>query len=303
MNQFLNRLEKKFGRYAIQDLTKYIIVLYCAGAALELLLGKAFYYNYLALDMRAVFHGQIWRLFTYLIEPYGYYQGMGMIISILFFAIQVSLFLMFGRTLEQVWGTFRFNMYFLSGYLLNIVAALILYLSPLHAEIYDSGFQYIYWSMFFAYAAVNPDMKLLWNFIIPIRIKWLALMEALVLLYMVGNNLYLGIIYYFVEHQPEAGGALISAGIAILVALGNFLVFFFSTRNYHRISPGEIHRRRAFKKKVERARTKPGGTRHRCAVCGRTELDDPSLDFRYCSKCNGNYEYCSEHLFTHQHVK
>ena len=46
-----------------------------------------------------------------------------------------------------------------------------------------------------------------------------------------------------------------------------------------------------------------GGARHRCAVCGRTELDDPNLEFRYCSKCNGNYEYCQDHLFTHEHVK
>lgn len=28
-----------------------------------------------------------------------------------------------------------------------------------------------------------------------------------------------------------------------------------------------------------------------------------NLDFRFCSKCDGNYEYCSDHLFTHQHVR
>ena len=42
--------------------------------------------------------------------------------------------------------------------------------------------------------------------------------------------------------------------------------------------------------------------RHKCAVCGRTELDAPDLEFRYCSKCAGDHEYCSEHLYTHTHV-
>ena len=71
MNQLLNKLEKKFGRYAVPDLIKYVIVLYCAGAALGLI-NENIYYSYLSLNVEAVLHGQIWRLFTYLIEPYGF---------------------------------------------------------------------------------------------------------------------------------------------------------------------------------------------------------------------------------------
>ena len=119
MNNFLNKLERKFGRYAIPDLIRYVIVLYCAGAVIGMI-NPRIYYNYLCLDMSAVFRGQIWRLFTFLIEPYGFSSGMGMLLSILFFVIQVQLFFLFGRSLEQAWGTFRFNMYFLSGYLFNI---------------------------------------------------------------------------------------------------------------------------------------------------------------------------------------
>ena len=44
-----------------------------------------------------------------------------------------------------------------------------------------------------------------------------------------------------------------------------------------------------------------GSARHKCAICGRTENDDPNLSFRYCSKCTGNKEYCQDHLFTHTH--
>ncbi len=305
MNNILNKLERRFGRYAIPDLIRYVIVLYCGGAVLGML-NQDIYYNYLSLNFEAIFHGQIWRLFTYLIEPYGFSSGMGFIISILFFAIQVNLFFLFGRSLEQAWGTFRFNMYFVSGYLLNIIAALILYLSPLHATVYASGFQYIYWSMFFAFAAINPDMQFLLYFVIPIKVKWLAVLDAVYMLYQVGRNFYTGI-YYAVRGgsaYADITAIYISMGVAIIVSMGNFLIYFFASRNYHRISPSEMRRKRQFRRKVQEGRQQTaGGTRHRCAVCGRTEVDAPDMDFRYCSKCEGNYEYCSEHLFTHQHVK
>ena len=80
----------------------------------------------------------------------------------------------------------------------------------------------------------------------------------------------------------------------------NFLIFFFSTRNYRSVSPKEVHRKRTYHRQVQQPK---GVTRHKCAICGRTELDDPNLEFRFCSKCNGNYEYCQDHLFTHEHVK
>lgn len=304
MNNILNKLERKFGRYAVPDLIKYVVMLYGAGAVigiLDSLNGTNIYYNYLCLDVDAVFHGQIWRLFTYLLEPYGFMSGGGFLLSALFFLIQVQLFLMFGRSLEQAWGTFRFNMYFFSGYILNIVAAIIMYVSPMHQSIYYSGFQYIYWAMFFAFAMLNPNMQFLLYFVIPIKVKWLAILDAVYLLYTVVKDVVEGVKYFLDPLVPNAyGGAYISAAIAIVVAMANFLIFFFATRNYRRVSPKEIHRRRKFKKETA---AQNGMPRHRCAVCGRTELDNENLDFRFCSKCDGNYEYCSEHLFTHQHVK
>ncbi len=304
MNNILNKLERKFGRYAVPDLIKYVVMLYGAGAVigiLDSLNGTNIYYNYLCLDIDAVFHGQIWRLFTYLLEPYGFMSGGGFLLSALFFLIQVQLFLMFGRSLEQAWGTFRFNMYFFSGYILNIVAAIIMYVSPLHQSIYYSGFQYIYWAMFFAFAMLNPNMQFLLYFVIPIKVKWLAILDAVYLLYTVVKDVVEGVKYFLDPLVPNVyGGAYISAAIAIVVAMANFLIFFFATRNYRRVSPKEIHRRRKFKKETA---AQSGMPRHRCAVCGRTELDNENLDFRFCSKCDGNYEYCSDHLFTHQHVK
>lgn len=304
MNQILNKLERKFGRFAIPDLIKYVVALYCAGAVIGMI-NEDFYYQYLSLNVEAVLHGQIWRLFTFLIEPYGFSQGMGFLISIIFFFFQVNLFFLFGRSLEQAWGTFRFNMYFFSGYLLNIVAAFILYLSPLHATIYDSGLQYIYWSMFFAFALLNPNMEFLLYMVLPIKVKWLAILDAVFMLYQIFSNVRYGILYLKVGSAAaqSMAGAHFSVAVAIIVGMANFLIYFFATRNYQRINPKEVHRRREFRRKASQSTRYEGGARHRCAVCGRTELDDESLDFRYCSKCDGNYEYCSEHLFTHQHVK
>ena len=91
--------------------------------------------------------------------------------------------------------------------------------------------------------------------------------------------------------------------IAIFMSLLNFIIFFMSTRNYKRYAPHEVHRRQKFKAEMRKPTGYPDGVRHKCAVCGRTEKDDPTLEFRFCSKCEGDYEYCQDHLFTHQHMR
>lgn len=83
-------------------------------------------------------------------------------------------------------------------------------------------------------------------------------------------------------------------------SLFNFVVFWITSKNHIHMSPKQVKRRQEFRREVKR---NTGVTKHKCAICGRTELDSPDLEFRFCSKCNGNYEYCQEHLFTHQHVK
>lgn len=307
MNEFFNKLERKFGRFAIPDLIRYMVVIYCLGAALgfagELgIIDSNFYYNYFALNMDAVFHGQVWRLFTYLLEPYGFGTGGSFVFNLLFFFIKVNLFFMFGRSLEQAWGTFRFNLYIFTGFILNIIAALVMYLSPLHFEIYASGFEYIYWAMFFAFALYNPDMEFLLYFVLPIKAKWLAIADGVFLGYSIFANLRNGIMY-MANGYIIYGQIYLSMALAIVIAMANFLVFFFATRNYQRIRPREVKRRKSFQKQMHHRNAYENGARHRCAICGRTDLDAPELDFRFCSKCHGNYEYCSEHLFTHQHVK
>ena len=277
---FLNKLERKFGRFAIHNLIFYIIIINVAGAVITTI-NPYFYSMYLSLDIGKVFlESEIWRLITFIIKPGSLAGGTG----ILFFVLEMYLYYIIGNALENAWGAFRFNMYYISGILFNILAAIILYIFiPVP---YPNGLTYIYQSMFFAFAVLYPDMQFLIFFIIPVKVKWLA-------------YLYGAIIGYEVIRSFTMGLYGVANGVSILVAMANFLIFFLWTRNYKRISPKEIKRKTTYHREVKKASSI---TRHKCAICGRTELDDPNLEFRFCSKCDGNYEYCMEHLFTHEHV-
>ena len=188
-----------------------------------------------------------------------------------------------------IWNDFYSNfcviLYFITGGVLDA------YLNGSQFSTY-----YISLSIFLAYALTYPDMKVLLYFVIPIKMKWMAIVYAALVVY--------DIVRYFM------GGAWFMA-LPIIASLLNFIIFFLGTRNLNRYNPKEIHRRNQFKRAMGESKTVPfpGGsksgevTKHKCAVCGRTEKDDPNLEFRFCSKCNGNYEYCQDHLYTHIHKK
>ena len=273
---WLNKLERKFGRYAIHNLTMYLLGGYVIGYGIYYLMPNLL--NWLTLEPGMILHGQVWRIVSWvLIPPSG---------NILTIIIMMMLYYSLGNALERTWGAFRYNVYIFSGILFTVIGAFILYFITggfIGLGIFFSTY-YINMSIFLAFAASYPDMELLLYFILPIKIKWMALVYAVMILYtMVRGN--------------------IAVRVAIVASLLNFVIFFFSSRNMKPYSPKERARKTKFKQQSRPHMTYPGGARHRCAVCGRTELDDPTLEFRFCSKCNGNYEYCQDHLFTHQHVK
>ena len=287
---WLNKLERKFGRYAIPNLMNYIIILYGAGFVLNLL-NPQFYSQYLSLNAEAILHGQVWRIVTFIIQPPSS--------SLLFAALFLYLYYMIGRQLEMAWGAFRFNLYFLAGVLFHVIAAILVYLITGVPLTLNTG--YLNLSLFFAFAALYPDVQLLVFFVIPVKVKWLAWLD--------GAFFGWAIIQAFL---PAYGGGLYGIlykanALAAAVSILNFAIFFFGSRNMKPYSPKQVKRKREYHKKVQQAKRPDNvyanGARHKCAVCGRTELDDPNLEFRYCSKCNGNYEYCQDHLFTHTHVK
>ena len=146
-------------------------------------------------------------------------------------------------------------------------------------EAYFSTY-YVNMSIFLAFAATYPNMQVLLFFFIPIKIKILGIIYGALLIY-----------------QFIIGG--IADRFVIAASLMNFIVFFFTSRGRIHMSPKQVKRRQEFRKEVKKT-TKI--TRHKCAICGRTDESNPELEFRFCSKCNGNYEYCQDHLFTHTHV-
>jgi len=286
MNWF-NKLERKFGRYAIKNLMHYIVILYGIGLLLWMT-SPYIYLKWLCLDAAAIMRGQVWRLFTFLLYPPALASwqvggsllgGAQSILELLIAVIVLRVYYNLGRVLENVWGSFRFNLFFFTGIAGQILAALVAWLVFGQPILMTTG--YLNASLFLAFAVCFPEMEFLLFFALPVKAKWLAVLEAF---------LYL---YDFIK-----GSA--SMRCAILISLANVIIFFLLTRNYKRYSPREIKRRNDFKKSIK---IQPKGTsRHKCAVCGRTENDGGDLEFRYCSKCEGDYEYCQDHLYTHQHV-
>ncbi len=283
MGSFLNKMERKFGRFAIPNLTLYIIGTYILGYVIRLT--SRYVLGYLYLDPNAILHGQVWRLVSWILIPPGSLDLLTILVLWFYYSI--------GATLERTWGTFRYNVYIFSGILFTIIGAFVLYgisyaiggaaFAESNSHTYSSAFStyYISLSIILGFAITYPDMQVLLMFLIPIKIKWMGI-------------LYVAYIVYDMIKLDWA------SRVVILSSLLNVLIYFLSTRNLHRVNPKEIHRRQAYRQQTRRP---AGVTKHKCAVCGRTELDSPELEFRFCSKCQGNYEYCQEHLFTHEHKK
>lgn len=289
---FFNKLERKLGKYAIPNLSLYLIVCYAIGFVTSLANSDAL--NYLTLNPQLILHGQVWRIFSWILIP----PDMS---NLFFMLLMLYFYYSIGTSLERVWGTFYYNLYMFSGMIFTVLGSFLLYafceLGIMGSEVtamvqlYGSAFYqligaqfstfYINMSIFLAYAATFPEMEVYLMMIFPIKVKWLGIIDAIML----------GI-------QFLTGGFI--TRIVIGASLFNFVVFFLTTRNRMQLSPRQIKRRHEFKREVKKT---VGVTKHKCAICGRTEEDDENLEFRFCSKCEGNYEYCQEHLFTHVHVK
>ena len=277
MKNWLDKMERRFGRYAIRNLTMYLLAGYAIGYLLSFTMPQLL--TYFTLEPAQILKGQVWRLLSWVIIPPND--------NIIFVIFMMLLYYSLGNTLESYWGAFRYNVYIFSGILFTVIGAFIV--NGLIGSITGFGSlystYYINMSIFLACASIMPDYQLLLYGIIPIKMKWLAILDVVLL-----------------AVDAVQGGLIIR--IVIIASLLNFIIFFFCNRNLRGHSPKQAARRKKFQKQISRPQNQyAGGAKHRCAVCGRTELDDPTLEFRYCSKCNGNYEYCQDHLFTHEHVK
>lgn len=300
---WLNKLEQKLGKYAVPNLILYLIGAYSVGFVLNMAMPNVL--SYLNFQPYYIFHGQIWRLVTWIFMPTDS--------NIIFLLIMMMFYYQLGMALEKNWGTFRFNAYLIGGILITEVGSLLVYgiiyavfgqtaalmTSSMMGQMISTT--YINMSIFLAFAMMYPEMQVMLYFIIPIKMKWMAAVYVVMLIFNVWD------IYHTIyAYTQSVGLSFWYAGIMLLcivLSLLNFLIFFLSTRNLNRYTPHEIHRRQQFKAQMRQPKEETGIAKHKCAICGRTELDDPTLEFRFCSKCEGNYEYCQNHLFTHEHVR
>jgi hypothetical protein len=225
--------------------------------------------------------GEVWRLVTFLFTP----PADRSILTVFYFL----LLHLFGSTLERQWGVFRFNVFLFTGWIANVVAAFVA--SSLTgqdaaaaagggalqlASIYASN-TFFYSSLFLAFARLYPDFILNLFFVLPIRIKWLALL------------MWIGYAYALITGDW-------TARMLILATILNYLLFF-GAEHWSEFKHG--HRRRFFQAKATRATT---AANHTCVVCGISSEDSPRMLFRYCSKCAGQRCYCPEHIRDHEHV-
>ena len=197
---FYQKLERKFGKYAVPNPMKYICVIYVVGYLIQMF-NPLLYFYYLDLDAEAILHGHIWRIITFIFYPPS--------TSFLWMIVALFVYYSLGMTLERVWGTFKYNFFYFTGVILLVLAAILIYLvTGYSVQLYPT---YMTFSIFLAYALTFPDTTFLLYFIIPIKAKWLAIAEVV---------LYL---FYFVA-LPGLGNK-----VAILVSLLNVALFFLLT--------------------------------------------------------------------------
>lgn len=274
VDSWLDRFAYKHPRLGIPNLMLYIVIgnlivfffdQFSSGTFSAMLM-------FLAPD---ILKGEIWRLVTFIFVPLS-----GNVIAL---ALSLYCYYFIGVTLEREWGTAKFTLFYLMGVVFNIAVGFVSGFATMH---------YVNMSMFFAFATLYPEMQFYLFFFLPVKAKWLAWLDAAWFLWeilqMGMDGMYLGM-------------------LLPVVAILNYFLFFWSdirayvggniARSRHQNSRQTIN----FKAAQRKARETKGYL-HKCAVCGKTDADDPNMEFRYCSKCDGYYCYCMDHINDHVHV-
>ena len=292
----LKKLRRNFERFCYQNRTKGIpnLMLYITvGTAIVYILSmmdksNALYYA-LCFDRDLILQGQVWRLFTYV---FTYDAG-----NILIMFISLLCYFSLGRAMENIWGTLRFNLFYFTGVVLMDIFCMIF--GGFRADVY-----YLNMSLFLGYATLYPNAGFLLLYIIPVKAWIFALLD---------------LVLTFVDVIELSVAGLFPYNLYPLIAIANYFLFF--GKDVLNVIPlsWRINAGRLFKKKsAKKAGTVPFPTAgsyqattakvkepytHKCTVCGRTDVTNPELEFRYCSRCNGYHCYCEDHISNHTHIE
>jgi len=286
---FMDKLNRKFGKYAVYNLQKYLILAYCAGLVLNML--NVNVSGLLGFSMDAILHGQIWRLVTWVVCADG-----GSFISLIFLYCVYNM----AQSFEQMVGTFRMNVYLVGGMLLNLIGGILVYVITLlllgqGISVRLTNYEMLF-TIFMALALCIPEGTVYLSFLFPVKMKWMFLIYIAGLIYQ---------LYTYFSFGSVGGVGLgllfmVVYGSQIIFSLLNLFLFFHLSKI--RLNRKQKKAQTEFRRQMASApKHGAGSARHKCVICGRTENDDPNLSFRYCSKCSGNKEYCQDHLFTHTH--
>ena len=279
----VDRFAYRHPNFGISGLMKYIVIGNVVVYFLMLMSNYASI-SFLTFNWGAVLRGEVWRLVTFIFVPNSF--------SALSFVLSTYFIYLIGNLLEREWGTAKFNLFYFSGMLLTLICGIVGYYLPGSATV--MGTYYINLSMFLAFAILFPDMKVLLFMVIPIKVKWIAWFDLLLFTWDTLNA----------ALAENYLGALLP-----MVALLNLVVFFWTafTENLarkkgyvrHQTNPKTIRFKAAARQQQQKEAAR--GYRHKCAVCGRTDTENPDLEFRYCSRCAGYHCFCQDHIFSHEH--
>ena len=253
ISRWLDRFCYNHPNFGIPNLMKFIVI----GNVLVYFLDmfSRGYVSWLfSFSSPLILQGQIWRIISFIFVPTSGYNPNDMF-TILWFAMTTLFYYYIGNSLERQWGTPRFTVFYGLGVVLNILVGFLMG---------GTSMYYINMSMFFAFATLYPDLQVLLMGILPLKVKWLAWIDAALFAF------------------DDLMGVVRRTG----------------QRAAYRANPQTIN----FKKAQKQVREHKGYL-HKCAVCGITDADDPNMEFRYCSKCNGYYCYCMKHINDHVHVQ
>ena len=277
LNDAIDRFCALHPRLGISGLMRYIVIANALIYVVSIFDKSGLLLSALAMSPEAVLHGQVWRLATYVLIPTS--GGFWLVVSLMFYY-------WLGDALERLWGSAKFTVYYLSGTLLSALAALLVYAVD-RQPVALFGASYVNTALFMAYALTYPDAMVRIYFILPVKMKWLAVLEGAL---------------YVIQILQHLAARQWGMALMPVIAMLNLFVFFSPdfSRRVDRFQARHRSEAVQFRKAVKEQKRQKGYN-HKCEVCSRTDTDFPDLQFRYCSKCTGYHCFCEEHIFNHVH--
>ena len=310
----MKKLKQRFDRFCYRNRDKGIpnLMLYiCLGSAIVafagMINGGDLLYQILRFDKAAILRGEVWRLFSWLLTEQ---LGNG-ILSFLF----LYFFYRLGNAVERSIGTLKMNLFYLTGVVMmdifamlfcpteNVIIGNYIYAPEAFTYFYGNMAYYLHLAIVLVFATMYPDSQFVIFFILPVK-AWVIALVDLVMIAISVFNMCVPTLFF-----PHC--------LFPLIGLANYFLFFGADmgnllpltwrvklqRRQNKNAKAQSHGPRVVQFTPPRQQASKPNYTHRCTVCGRTDVSNPELEFRYCSRCSGYHCYCQDHISNHTHVE